>query len=221
MGKAGRAQNLQRDAKRAQRLLPELTTAIGDMYGTEAECVEATALLCIVAGRLGITARPRAVSLFAYSPSLRAVAITGARGLAEAQERGLAPSDRSVDDYPGERPWAEVGHMVALTSNPLMVLDPAFRQFSAAGLPRISVLGAVRSATPEDGVWRVWIPGSDVEIAYFCADDSTGWQEDFEAVKPQLRGDADTLTEWFRRGGDADGLRQHIIPRTFFPSDDD
>ena len=219
MGKASRAANVQRESERAARLLPELTTAIGDMYGTEAECVEATALLCVVAGRLGITVRPRAVSLFAYSPSLGVVATTGARALDEAKQRGLAPAERSVDDYPGERPWKEVGHMIGQSVNPLVILDPAFRQFSAGGFPPISILGGVQSATPEDGVWRVHIPGTDIEVNYFTADDSTGWQEDFEAVKPQLRPDADTLTNWFRAGGTAEQLHEHVIPRTFFPNE--
>ncbi|MEQ1736167.1 MAG: hypothetical protein ABL886_07185 [Rhodoglobus sp.] len=105
------------------------------------------------------------------------------------------------------------------TAAPLMILDPTFRQFSAAGLPPISVIGAVSSATPDDGVWRVYIPQTDIEIAYFTADAVEGWEEDFEAVKPQLAGDVETLTRWFRAGRSAEELQQHVIPPTFFPNE--
>ena len=203
----------------AARFLPELNKAIGHMYGTEAECIEGTALFSLVAPRFGIIVRPRAVSVFIHSDALNATALTGAKGLLEAKSRGLVPSEFTVDDLPGERPWVEAGHMIVVADGPpALVFDPTFRQFSNKMLPDVVHFGPVSEGGLTDQ-WRMQLPGTDVEIIYFPADEVPGWREDIEAVKPQLRADSDSLFNWFNRGGTGDGVKELVTPRRWYPNE--
>ncbi|THG32892.1 hypothetical protein [Naasia lichenicola] len=202
------------------RTLQQATAMVGDLFGRQAECVEAAALLTATADELGLVVRPRAVSIAAYVHATGRMVATGERArafltdLAGSSGRPMTTNDIAPDNPAMDgSEFQRAGHMVVSVGDPALVLDPTFRQFAFAGLPPVSLVASVADDAPATGYWHLDLAG--FSVTYFIEDGNSGWQEVFARILPEWRPLARELAEHLRLGRSAErvGLRQIEIPR--------
>ena len=164
--------------------LAQLTDVIGELFGRRNECIEACALFVAAAERLGLSVRPRAVSILAMTADGHC-AIAGKRGAVEAREAGVAVPDDAPALQTDETQFDHAGHMIVSCNDPAVLCDPTFRQFSPGGLPDTVILGTVQSAEPARGWITIPFPQGrpEGEVTYFFDPSNSGWQEGFEYAK--------------------------------------
>jgi hypothetical protein len=164
--------------------LARLTDVIGELFGRRNECIEACALFVAAAERLGLSVRPRAVSVLAMTAYGRC-AVTGREGALKAQEAGVAVPDDAPVLQTDETQFDHAGHMIVSCNSPALLCDPTFRQFSPGGLPDIVILGTVQSDEPARGWITIPFPPGRPQgnVTYFFDAANSGWQEGFEYAK--------------------------------------
>lgn len=164
--------------------LARLTDVIGELFGRRNECIEACALFVAAAERLGLSVRPRAVSILAMTAGGHC-AVAGREGALQAREAGLdVPDDAPVLET-DETQFDHAGHMIVSCNSPALLCDPTFRQFSPGGLPDIVIVGTVQSAEPARGWITIPFPQGRPEgdVTYFFDPANSGWQVGFEYAK--------------------------------------
>ena len=134
-------------------------------------CVEAAALLVEIGERLGYDLQARPVSLFAVNKETGAVVVTGDYGKAFATtylER--YGSVLPVGELEGGTPFQRhAGHMIVVSREHSLVLDPTFAQFDQLGDQAVA-LWADETVLHSSG--RFWVVGDDALYArYSIADD--------------------------------------------------
>ena len=169
------------------RLCGEIATRIG----TRAACLEAVALSIVVAKGFGVQLRPQPVSIWAAAPGANQWA-TGKRALDFAVSSGTLlriTEHRATTDAT----WFQlVGHMVAVSDEHRLILDPAFGQFSLSGIPNRAVCARMpRMDLIVEEAWCVNEP--DRSIRYWPVNDIDGWQLELEkgyllaeAIAPEI-----------------------------------
>lgn len=207
---------LARRSKDAARLLEEATIIVGDIFGTQPECIEAAALMVGIARALGSTVTPRAVSTVAFSPISGSVVATGSRAAAWVEEqyrlRGENASWRHSAGSPelDAHEFLRAGHMVVTLDEPAMVFDPTFRQFSRNGLPMTSIAANIPSTHPDDCKWQLKVATLGLFVTYFIEDENRGWQDTFDTRVEGWDFTARQIATGLRAGYGARGFPTHL-----------
>lgn len=180
--------------------------AVGDAFGTEADCAVACAILKMTADILGFSLTPRPVSLWARKPSTNDIAVMGPKATALVPE-----SERHrIEDH-----WFEgrdTGHMVLTSEQPSMLLDPNLRQLATLGIHAPSISLNIKSTNPDGGVWRANPPGFDLELVYMLDGNDALWDR-YESALETHRPHAVALAELVRAGQTAEQIRQRPVRR--------
>lgn len=180
-------------------MLNEAVTAVGDIFGTEANCADAAALLVATARELGYELRPRPVAVFALKPSTGEFAFMGPKATA------LIPEHRkgAVEDM---RPdGKDNGHLVLTSEDPLLLLDPNLRQLGAYGIEAPSVALRIKSTDPDSGDWQMKL--ADLDLVYILDESHTVLLERFNEVGEAAATDGKALAGLIRRGMSAAQIR--------------
>lgn len=157
--KAERQLALAENAGRAPlHMLAEAVLAIGDLFGTNADCATAAAMLKLTAGHLGYELSPRPVSLVAMQPSTGNVAFMGPKATSLVPE---SDRDRVENHLPEGK---DNGHMVLTSEDPALLLDPNLRQLGAFGMQAPSLVIRIQSTEPSSGEWFAEL--DDLELQY-------------------------------------------------------
>lgn len=172
-------------------VLSEAVIAVGNVYGTEANCAPAAALLKETARHLGYELVPRAVSVLArHKPTGTHIAM-GPR----ATERFRA--DAVVENHlPGGR---DNGHVILTTDDPSPLLfDPNLRQLGALGFEMPSVVMKIKSIAPASGNWGLEL--GDIGLVYIIDNETTVLLDYVRDATPPLREAAAWLAVELRKG---------------------
>ena len=172
VSKKGKAHNRQRKAERRQSdALFDLALSarlVGDLFGSESQCLQAAALMIVTARELGYEVEPRLVSAAGVARHDGQVTgfVSGSVAAAAAAEIGL-PAPEVEENAHFAQDWA--GHVVVILRDPPLLLDPNFRQFSRAGFPEVSIAMKVNDVVPTAGFWQATLD-RDCVVRYFPDD---------------------------------------------------
>lgn len=173
-------------------MLGDAVMAVGDVFGTTANCADAAALLAAAARELGYDLKPRPVAVFAHKPSTDDFAFMGPKATA------LIPENRkhAIEDL---RPdGKDNGHLVLTSEDPLLLLDPNLRQLGAFGIEAPSVALRIKSTHPDSGEWEMKLP--DLNLVYILDESHTVLLERYNEVADAAAVDGKALANMIRRG---------------------
>lgn len=154
-------------------------------------CVEASALLVEVGTRLGFKLEARPVSLFAHNYTPVGSVATGDRGRAFGESflaRNAGRIAVAGEFEGGSLFQRHAGHMVVLSDERSLLMDPTFAQFAALGAQAEALF--VSNVPMKAGAY--WHVGGDEFFArYFAADDYK--DRDFNDARDALQPQADRI----------------------------
>lgn len=180
--------------------LQNAVIAIGDAFGTDADCASAAALLRESARLMGYDLRPHAVSAIVQDKSTGNTAIMGRRALDQLSPEAEARlEEQKTADF-------ENGHLVLTSDDPSILYDANLRQAASVGIEAPSIMLNLKSTTPESGQW-VAIFG-DLTVLYILDEDNRTLVDAMERAPPSLHESARTLVENLRDGMSIEALRQ-------------
>ena len=148
---------------------------VGSVFGTEPKCLQAVALLTLVASHAGIRVSPLPVALAARR-SERLVAL-GRRAQA-------AWSDETANmDFQGKIAdgWEDAGHLVVLQRGSRRIYDPTVQQVGPRlQYPMSPLVLNVAALEPPSGYWE--FRGDDLTLRYYPVPDEESWKPKFTAI---------------------------------------
>lgn len=151
-------------------LLERATAIVADRY-IGPYCVEASALLVEVGARLGYELEARPVSMFATNLTPIGSEATGDQGRAWG-ESYLSRRGAGVEvggEFTGGTPFERhAGHMIVVSIEHDLVMDPTFTQFRKLG-PQARPLFANQAPLRLERFWQ--LSDGDFFVRYFRADD--------------------------------------------------
>lgn len=181
-------------------ILHEAVVAVGDVFGSNAKCVEAAALLQETGRFLGYQLRVRPVSVIAHHTPTDSWAFMGPRATRQL------PSEvrESLEDHlPGGK---DNGHVILTSEEPSLLLDPNLRQLGAHGHDAPSLILRINSTNPDSGEWHA-TPGS-WQINYILDEDNRVLVDQFDQVVRNLSSEAEYLAQMLRAGATAETMLQ-------------
>lgn len=144
-------------------LLAGLCTIVGDLGGTEPQCLDTAAVMLEAAEHLGIPLRLVPVAMVIADPngSGETFMLAGQTTInARAAEGHAAAAFASGMS-------GEAGHVVLVSDERSMVFDPAFRQVPERFAEPVSVALTVRDTHPDNDIWHMPSPGRpNFAVAY-------------------------------------------------------
>lgn len=177
--------------------LEQATAIVGRTY-TGPDCVEAAALTVEIGTRLGYELDARAVSMFATTFDGKQSTATGVKGRAFG-EQWLKSHGATVEvggAFIGGTPFdREAGHMIVVSADEHLLLDPTFHQFHHLG-------GAAQPlfVTEVDarGNGQFWETGDDYFFVRYFATDDFG-ELNFDKLRTAASAKADEIVGFIRR----------------------
>lgn len=187
----GRQQHL-REERRARRKAEALATsqglqlprvtfdvldrgiyAVSSIFGSEARCVNASALMRELGRQLGYKFEPRPVSLVASSLKTGNSALLGVKAVATASLEDLSTAQ-------DRRPEGEnTGHVILTSGDPGLVVDANLGQLAPFGID-IPMLRKRADPHPQSGDWQWTNEDLGIKLHYILDEDHYGLLEDFE-----------------------------------------
>jgi hypothetical protein len=180
-----------------RNLLSTLCVVVGDLAGTAPRCLDTAAVMLEAADVLGVDLRLVPVSLVIADPDLRGEMFMLV-GQATVRARVAEGHDVSVPSVPGMT--GEAGHVVVVSDEFNLVLDPSFRQVPERFADPVSIVLTVKDSRPESEVWQVPAPGRpDLELAYVIRErDLPEAQDLVDGARPGYRAMARSVAEHVR-----------------------
>lgn len=205
MGKANRLKAERAEARKArdvsvvQRGTPEeelsaATIVVGELFGTEADCAAAAGLLVAIGDELGHALRPRPVSAIIREKKSNTLLTMGPKATEKFSPEQIAGTENL---WPGGR---NTGHIVVLSDEHKLLLDPNMRQLGNVGVDAPSIMIRVRSTEPESGEWPFQY--EDLQILYFVDDENRALLPRYENAHRESRVYAQAIAEGIRAGVD-------------------
>lgn len=189
-------------ARRTHQTLGVLVQAVAAAVGNQPRCVEAVALLVVLAEQFGIDLSARAVSLVGQNRlHLDRPVVTGR--MAQdfvVSHGGSADIATAWGAAPDGSEFQRAGHLIAVHADPDFLMDPSFGQFTRAGLPDTVIVTAFESKEPD---WRIDID-QDSSVLYLMDPTNTGWQDSFDMAKTRSGTAAAEIASHLRAGGRPD-----------------
>lgn len=203
MSKRGKLQNRERRAAQNQRdAFADLTLAarlIGDLFGSNSQCLRAAGFMMATARDLGHKVEPRLVS--ALGASSQGGFVTGTVAAQAAANMGMpAPTVEPGSNFAVD--WA--GHAVVVLRNPPTLIDANFRQFQRAGFPEVSLVMKAKDIVPTEGLWKARF--SAEAVVYYLPDDR-GAERHLKTIcgfAEQFASAATVLADMVRAGAEPD-----------------
>lgn len=213
MGKAAKKANQAKHVEQGPKLLEEATLCIAKGFGSDAQCVEASAVLVATARALRYEVSARAVSIAGYSHDHPTSFYSSPRGeawirsVAATSGVALPPTTRATGSgAPTGTDFDRAGHMVVTMADPAMLFDPTLQQFTFGGLAPQPLVAQLPEANPESGFWHLSDDSGGYTIRYFTEDDVVDWRDDFETLVYEWQWTAHDLAAKLRAGARASDL---------------
>lgn len=190
--------NGDRDGQRAVRDLSRAARHVGQHFGDQRHCVDATALLSVTAELLGHRVTRRAVALAAQHGENSIV--LGER--AAAAWPGLEIREAFVDGG-----WNGAGHVIATLEEPPYLFDPTLQQIDAQlDVDPFVLATPVESSQPASGPWD--FHGGGLGLRYYLLPEDDTWAAGYGRARAACRETAGDLAGIVRSG--ADGIIERI-----------
>lgn len=208
MGRASRRKK-ERSKEESPLLSPEnqlaaVTESVALMYGINADCAGAAALMVEIGDALGIKLQQRPVSVIAHEKSSGTTLTMGPK----ASSRFTPEQMAGMENY---RPnGKDTGHIVVISDEHRALLDPNMRQLENFGVNAPAVMMRVKSAQPESGEW-VFQWEDNLEILYILDDENEALIPRFEAMRSQCRATARAMATDISAGLAAPSIAQRAI----------
>jgi hypothetical protein len=201
MGKSARTSNLAKAERirgvNARKQLDALAEIVEKIFGSQKECIAASALFVATATHLGYTAAPREVSMVANSDDHTVITGRVADEFAVSRGQDALPLDQRGEDWDV---WG--GHIVvSVKGRPAYVYDPTFGQFAANRFPGLAIRAAVLTDEPPERFWEM--SSRDVYIRYILVDESNCWRDQYEADLRCFDSLSRKISDHIRSGGRA------------------
>lgn len=205
MGKASRlkaeraAARKARDVSVVQRGTPEeelsaATIVVGELFGIEADCAAAAGLLVAIGDELGHVLRPRPVAAIIRETKSHKLLTMGPKATEKFSPEQIAGMENLC---PGGR---NTGHIVVLSDEHKLLLDPNMRQLGNVGVDAPSIIIRVLSTEPEAGEWPFQY--EDLQILYIVDDENRALLPRYENAHRKSRVYAQAIAEGIRAGID-------------------
>jgi hypothetical protein len=178
--------------------LHDAVMAIGDAYGTDADCASAAALLREAARLMGYELRARPVSVVIRDKKTGDIAVMGPKARARFSPEDLARSEDRRPD--GE----DNGHLILTSEDPQMLYDPNLRQTGAYGIHAPSVIMNIDSTQPPSGEWNANLP--EQYVLYILDEGNRVLIDAMKRAAPNLAEAAQALVGNLRDGMSVDEL---------------
>lgn len=160
------------------------------------QCVEAAALTVEVGSRLGYELDARPVSMFAATTAGQSTA-TGVQGRAFGEQ--FLRSYGSIEfggEFEGGSPFQrEAGHMIVVSEEHRLLLDPTFAQFHHLGDAATALFVSEVNSRGNGRFWHV--EDEHFFVRYFAADDFM--EDGFHAVRARSHERASEIIDQLRR----------------------
>lgn len=179
-----------------RNLLSTLCVVVGDLAGTAPRCLDTAAVMLEAADVLGVDLRLVPVSLVIAAPGGGELFMLVGQATIRARiADGHVASAPSVVGMTGE-----AGHVVLVSDELNLVLDPSFRQVPERFADPVSIVLTVKNPTPESEVWQVPAPGHpDLQLAYVIRErDLPEAQDLVDGARPGYRAMARSVAEHVR-----------------------
>lgn len=181
------------------RSLAELERATRLIAGTYRgpHCVEAAALTVEVGSRLGYELDARPVSMFAATTDGQTTVI-GVQGRAFGEQflRRYGSVEIAGEFEGGTSFQREAGHMIVVSEEHRLLLDPTFAQFHLLGDAATALFVSEVDARGKGRFWHV--EDEHFFVRYFAADDFMVAR--FHAMRALSQDRADEIVEYIRYG---------------------
>lgn len=205
MGRASRLKAERAGARKAirafagQRGTPEeelsaAVIAVGELFGAEADCAAAAGLLVAIGEELGHVLRPRAVAAIIRDEKSGTLLAMGPK----ATEKFSLEQVAKMENY--RQGGQDTGHMVVVSDEHRLLLDPNMRQLGSVGVDAPSILIRVRSTEPESGEWQFLHEG--LAILYLVDDENRALLPRYENAHRESPVYAQAIAEGIRAGVD-------------------
>lgn len=159
-------------------------------------CIEAAALMLEVGDQLGYRLEARPVSLFAHNYTSTGNVATGTFGRAFGESFLARRGDVALGgEFEGGTPFQRhAGHMIVVSEEHSLLLDPTFAQFEQLGEQAVALFAS--NVRFRGG--RFWQVGTDEFFArYFAADDFM--ELDFEKVRAAVIPRANEIVTFLKK----------------------
>lgn len=180
-----------------RNLLSTLCVVVGDLAGTAPRCLDTAAVMLEAAHVLGVDLRLVPVSLVIADPDGggEMFMLAGQATIRARIADGHVESAPSVVGMTGE-----AGHVVLVSDELNLVLDPSFRQVPERFADPVSIVLKVKSSAPAGEVWQIPAPGRpDLQLAYAIKErDLPEAQGLVDGARPGYRALARTVAEHVR-----------------------
>lgn len=148
--------------------------AVSSIFGTEARCVNAAALMQELGRHLGYKFEPRQVSLVASSLRTGNSALLGVKAVTTASLEDLSTAQ-------DRRPEGEnTGHVILTSDDPGLVVDANLGQLAPFGID-IPMLRRRADPHPQGGEWQWTNEELGIKLHYMLDEDHYGLLEHFDS----------------------------------------
>ncbi len=176
--------------------LGDAVELVGGIFGTQADCATAAALLCEIGRHLGYKLSVRPVSLIASQPSTETIVVMGPKALERFPKSALRTAHSKLLN--GEN----TGHVVVTCEDPTLLLDANLPQLAVANISAPILMAKVGSTHPESGEWQLR-PIEDLDLLYILDEDNDGLIHDFHKAMANFSDEAEHFAKLIRAGASA------------------
>jgi hypothetical protein len=159
-------------------------------------CVEAAALTVEVGTLLGFDLHARPVSMFAAATNGQSVA-TGVQGRAFGEQflRSRGSGVEIGGAFEGGTPFqGQAGHMIVVSQESRLLLDPTFAQFKDLGDSAVALFASEVDSRANGRYWE--LQDENFLVRYFAADDFM--DDRFDAVRAVSLARANQIIDYIR-----------------------
>lgn len=185
--------------------LAELLVAnevVGRLFGIRPDCAGAAGVLAAVGEALGHRLHPQPVSVMGREVSIGHSFVMGPK----ARERFTAAQlERLEDLLPGGQ---DTGHLVLISEDPRLLLDPNLRQLGTYGIEVPSVVIRLRSARPDSGEWQ--FESGNLQLIYILDDENGLLLPRFNEIRDKSRPLATFVAQGIRSGASAEVIAARV-----------
>lgn len=208
----GKRLNQQRDApavsnsEGARRSVSEelciATEVVGRLFGIKPDCAGAAGVLAAIGEALGHRLRPQPVSVMGREVSTGHSFVMGPK----ARERLTAAQLEGMEDLLPDK--KDTGHLVLISEDPQLLLDPNMTQLGTYGIEAPSVVIRLKSARPDSGVWE--FESGELQLIYILDDDNEALLPRFNKIRDKSRFVASFVAQGIRAGASAEVIAARV-----------
>ncbi len=177
-----------------EKELSAAVIVVGELFGVDTDCAAAAGLLAAIGEQLGHRLRPQPLSVIIREPETETLIMMGPKATEKFSAEQLATMENL-------RPRGrETGHIVVISDEHNLLLDPNMRQLGSIGVNAPSIIMRVRSTEPDSGNWQ--FRSDALEILYLVDNENQALLPRYEDAYRESHAYAQTIGEEIVAGVD-------------------